>query len=132
MHLEGHEGAREGRPVHEHHVAGFEEETAGEVETVLARGRDEDVLVIDADSVALEEAQHRLDQTCLAGDGGVLHDAVDVSVEGAFGGLSKLGPLEDVGGGEAAGEGDDLRVGEVLERLSDRITLVVPDVRGKA
>jgi hypothetical protein len=132
LHLEGHQGAGKGRPIHEHHVAGLEEKTAQEIETVLARGRDEDVLFTEADVVALEEAQHGLNQTCLAGDRRVLHDEVDVGIEGSLGRPSQLGPLEDVGGWEAAGERDDLRVGEVLERLADRITLVVADVFSKA
>ena len=68
----------------------------------------------------------------LARDRRILHDAVDLRLESLCGGGLEFGTLEDIGGGQPAGERDDLRVGQVLDRLADRVALVVADVLREA
>ena len=98
----------------------------------LAAAGNDDLVFADPDIVALEIGANRRYQARLARDGRVLHDAVDGTVERPVRVLAKLGSLEDLGRGEAPGEGDDLRVGQILDRLTDQIALVVTDVVGKS
>jgi hypothetical protein len=119
------------RTIDQHYVARLEEEPAGEIEAVLSRGSDDGVVPADMDVVAFEKPQHGVQEGCFAGARRVLHDAVNLAVECLLCREPKLGPLKDLGRGETAREGYDLRVGQVLKGLPDGIALVVANVGGK-
>ncbi len=131
MGAEGLQRPEIGRPRHQHHVAGREEQAADEVERLLRARGDEDVVDGAGDAARRHRLHEEPAQRRIALARRVLQRDRRTSriAEDALGGRSDGGAREESGIGDAAGEGHDAGIVEQLEQLADRRTLRLPQAR---
>ena len=118
--LEGVDGTQIRGALQQHHVAGVQEHTTGEIQTLLGTGGHQNVVLIGVDVVL---GQHTLGdllaQTGIAFRRRILQSDTAIFLQNSDGCLHHLLHGEQLGSGHTAGKGDDVGLRGQLQQLAD-------------